>query len=345
MLNIDRLNKIIIIIPKKIYKIILLFLFLIDAIGLNLASLLKKIEILDIAASYNSLTALCPPITHISQKYLAIFLILTVFTIVLLLYRPKLLLIKHISFSLDIADIKQDIFKKYYIKKTDINQCDEMKKIDTIVNAITIQDQVVKSILRNRKSASLCYYGIAHTPLIFRMGFLFGDQNNIMLLHKTRTNDSLFNEWSNNNVYSAITSHESNQSLSSSELIVLISTSFRINYRELESLHPENKHILSFESTIISFDSILSYTQAENYRNTIMIAIRKCAKEYAIQKVHIVISSSVAFTFFLGQAFSSQHDPITIVYHYQNGTYPWGICINEPGEKALVINNTLKNSI
>ena len=332
-------------IPKPVYMTVFMLFLLIDAVGLNLAPLLKKIEIFDIAASYNSLTALYPPITKIAQDYIYVFLALTGVSLLLLLYRPKLILVKHVSYAHDVASVNQDVLKKHHVKKIEINQYEAMKNIETIVDAISDQDRTAKSILRSRKSASLCYYGIAHTPLIFRLGFFMGDQNNIMLLHKTRTNGSLFDELSNDNGYSTITPREINESVSSTELIVSVSTSLKINERDLVSLNPEHKHVLSFESNIISFDSIMSYTQAENFRSAIMHGIRDCVKKYGIQKIHMVISSSVAFTFFLGQALSAQHDPITVVYHFEKGTYPWGICMNETVDKALVINIADDNTV
>ena len=335
----EKLKKTIIGVPKTIYRALFLILLLIDAIGFNLEPMLKKIEICNVAADYNSLIAIFPSITQIAQDYKYVFLALTVATFVLWMYRPKLFLVKQISFSPDIAEVHPDILKKYRVKETEINQCTAMKRTDTIVNAIIEQDKIAESILIGRKSSSLCYYGIAHTPLVFRLGFKMGDQNNLMLLHRIRTNDSQFEEWTEEGGYSTITPRENNTLITSNELIVSVSTSIKISDQDLDSLQPENKHILAFESNNLMFDSITSYKCAESYRNAIMISIRDYVKKYGIQKIHLVISSSVAFTFFLGQAFSAQHDPITVVYHFQNGTYPWGICINESAEKALVINN------
>ncbi len=336
-----KIKRIIIAVPKKIYMIVLFVFLLIDAIGFNLDKVLKNIEVCNVADAYNSLTAIIPSISQIAQQYKYVFLALTLVSFALWIYRPKLFLVKHLSFSQDIAAVHPDILKKYFVKEIDINQCAEMKNTETIANAIAIQDKIVEVIQNKRKASSLCYYGIGHTPLIFRLGFKMGDQNNIMLLHKIRTNDSLFKEWTHEGDYSTILPNERNTSISSSELIVSISTSFVISDTDMKSLKPENKHILSFVSNNISFDSITSYKLAESFRNTIMINIRDCVKKYGIRKIHLVISSSVAFTFFLGQAFSAQHEPITLVYHFQNGAYPWGICINEPADKALMVNDIL----
>lgn len=337
----EKIKRFVVGIPKKVYMIGFFLFLLIDAIGFKFDQILKSVEVFSIADAYNSLIAVFPTIQQVAQQYRYVFLVLTVVFFVLWIYRPKLILVKHVSFSKDIAAVQPNILRRYFVKEIEINQCDEMKKNDTIVNAITIQDKTAEDIQNKRKTSSLCYYGIAHTPLIFRFGFKMGDQNNIMLLHKIRANDSLFEELTHESGYSSIQPNERNISIKSNELLVSISTSLPISVNDLQSLRPENKHILSFVCNNISFDSITSYKLAENFRNTVMITIRDCVKKYGIRKIHLVISSSVAFTFFLGQAFSAQHEPITIVYHFQNGTYPWGININEPANNALVINNEM----
>ena len=65
--------------------------------------------------------------------------------------------------------------------------------------------------------------------------------------------------------------------------------------------------------------------------------VREIVKRYDIRCIHMVISSSVAFTFFLGAGFSSQHDPDIIVYHYDNGKYIWGIDMKRNGSDAVII--------
>lgn len=335
----NRVRKILLNVPKNVYKWLTFVFVLIDAICFGLSTILEKIEVFDISSTYNSILAIFPWLENIAEKYTVVFVGLTFVWLFLWLYRPRLLLLEHTSFAPDIADIEAEFLRNYYVKTIKVDECELMKNNmdDGIIRAIDYQDRVINDL--KMKGIGLCYYGIAHTPLVFRMGFKMGDQSNLKFLHKLRSNDSLFQEWSNEGAYAAIQSNEFNKTVSSQELIVSISTSLEIKKEDLLSLQPENKHILMFKTNNLSFDNITSYSVAENYRTTIMIGIRECVKKYQIKRIHLVISSSVAFTFFLGQAFSNQHDPITIIYHYQNNEYRWGICINEASEKALVINN------
>ena len=115
-----------------------------------------------------------------------------------------------------------------------------------------------------------------------------------------------------------------------------ISTSLPIQDYHLNIFHPKNKHILKFITNYIGFDSIVSYKDAEQLRTNILSTIRNAVIKYNIKRIHMVISSSVAFTFFLAQGFSQQHDPEIIVYHYEQGTYPWGISMHQNSDKAYI---------
>ena len=331
-----KISDIILKVPRKVYWVLLVLLLLIDAIAFDLSPLLQKIEIWDIAAAYNSLISIFPEIAKFAAKLKYLFLLVTAINVILLLYKPRLFLIRHTSFSPNLGDIESDFLKNYYIKKINIDQTDMVKNSIPSIDAILKQDNRAANLIRTCKSSPLCYYGIAHTPLVFRLGFMLGDQSNIKLLHKRRSNDSLFKEWNHEKDMFVITSNELNAQIDSNELIAAISTSQRITEQDIKALHPLDRHVIFFESNNIGFDCITSYEAAENAKNTIMQIIRDLAKKYSIQKIHLVIASSTAFTFFLAQSFSSQHEPVTIVYHYQNGTYPWGICLNERAAAAFV---------
>ena len=55
----------------------------------------------------------------------------------------------------------------------------------------------------------------------------------------------------------------------------------------------------------------------------------------------MVISSSVAFTFALGQGISSHYDPEIIIYHFDMNNpkkYPWGISLLKEPMNCMVVN-------
>ena len=199
-----------------------------------------------------------------------------------------------------------------------------------IPQAVSIIDQELNKIKRKRGDSLLGFYGIAHTPLLFRIGYLIGDQSNVLVFHKTRSNDSKFTEWSRDRgAFIIETPKEYNSGIISKDLIVSISTTFEIKYEELTDLKPQDKHVLMFTANNFGFDVIQSNLDATIARDMIYRNIRDIVKKYDIDKIHFAISSSAAFTFFLGMGYSKQHDPDCIVYHYQRPHYPWGITIRK----------------
>lgn len=327
---------------KKYMKIAAIVFFILFLMSLGINDKLKDISFFNISTIYKTIVAIMPQALYdVLDKYRVQLGILDVvvilLTIVAHLYKPQLGLICHTSMSPDIATVNAKMLSEYHSIIFNIELAGVMEN-NNIVEAMDMQDTKVKSIIKNRKGQLLGYYGIAHTPLIFRMGYHFGDQNNIKLFHKKRNNSSCFEEWTHDSSLDVIRCKEKNQGCKSEELVVSVSTSFEIKENELVSLNKSTRHLLMCTSNNLSFDEIYSYVLADAFRNQIMTNIRDVVKKHGITTIHMAISSSVAFTFFLAAAFSRQHDPTIIVYHYENGKYIWGINMSLEGESAIVLN-------
>lgn len=58
------------------------------------------------------------------------------------------------------------------------------------------------------------------------------------------------------------------------------------------------------------------------------------------------MSTSVAFTFALGQGFSKNYDPDVIIYNYEKQEYVWGLKLFEKSEDSIInLKNTLDEQI
>lgn len=328
-------------IPKSIWAIGLVIVMLLSVVSYGFAAYIDKIEVGDIADWYHTAVNFFPTITNLAEfKGRWIFLVLDILFAGLYIYRrfyrEKVFLIRHQTMAYDLAEIKQEFKKKYQFEENILQQVNEVSSDSVQQNAIEDIDQM--AIEAQKSSKQIAYYGIAHTPLIFRLGFKIGDQNNVILLHKKRSNEDLFEEWKKERSTIKILHNEENMDKNSNELIVAISTSFEVQKQHLDLLHPENKHILFFYTNNSDVDSVLSYEDAEYLRSNILFDIREFVKKYKIDKIHMVISSSVAFTFFLAQGYSPHHDPEIIVYHYIQGKYPWGVNMNKSVDEACVKN-------
>lgn len=253
--------------------------------------------------------------------------------------------------------LNKSLLEEHEIDINEIDLVDEMNNINNNYKKINYIVSVQDSNIENFKNKindndRYGYMGIAHTPLIVRAGYKIGDETRFVLFHKKRNIDvDYYDELDYSEEYKKIKIEKIKVNKDSRELIVAISTTFQIKDEDLGVFAPDKKSVLKFciENLENSeFDVIKSYKQVNEYITTILKEIRRIKQENNITKVHMVISSSVAFTFALGQALSSNYDPEIIVYHYDSNSpdgicYPWGISIFKNCEDCVVINSLENN--
>ncbi len=284
----------------------------------------------------------------ILYSMLGIFLVCIILTIIKLIYINKEIIDKviigHSSMSESQFMVETD--DEYKIEYIDL--IDDMKDTkddyDKIKYAINKQDGLVKAFKRTIDNKhEYGYMGIAHTPLILRMGNQIGDEVGIDFFHKSRT------EGENTTEYVELNQDENFKNLkvatkilnkSSDELIVGLYTTYEIKYDELKVFNPDNKNILIFSSEDLGFDVIKSELQVKHYVQDMMKNVRKVVKDNNITKIHMVLSTSSVMTFALGQAISLNNDPNVTIYHYDINNqrkYTWGIDLSKDYRECLVI--------
>ncbi len=324
---------------KWFWKYFTLFLLVLDLIAYGFKPFVEKSNFPYISDCYQIIISICPNAEEVVLNFSPYLLVLTGISFIIWLYKKSFYLITVKSFSHDLGRVDvENLKKEFRIIQENIDITDVIKN-QSIKNAITIFDKECEAAIKNRNNSPAGFYGIAHTPFIFRLGYRFGDQSNFKLYHKARSNDSIFKEWTDQKgSFIIISPIELNKDVVSDELIVEVSTTFEIKESEIADLKPANKHIVIFKGNILNFDAITSYVDAQNAREVILVTMRSLVKKYDIRKIHMVISSSAAFTFFLGMAYSKQHDPECIVYHYEMPHYPWGLSIKMPTECCFVDN-------
>jgi len=330
---------------KKYYKGICILFVVLIAISFGAGETLKKIEIGEIAGIYNTIVAFVPQkILTVLEQIKLLIVVLWIVSLTLYFWKKRMNILCHTSLAYGVAPVSENIKKEYRIKKMDLD-ISKYSYPEKLGQVILEQDFIIEKF--NDAKGIHGYYGIAHTPLIFRAGYMFGDQRECHLFHRKRSNDADFEEWDDSTSVSDWETsfkevREENKTSKSDELIVAISTSFEIKDSEVESLSKPKCHVIKFQTQTLGFDVIGNYSQAELLRKQIMGKIREIVKKYDIKRIHMAISSSVAFTFFLGMAYSRQHDPEIIVYHYENGKYVWGLDVKRTGNEAIVIPTNTK---
>lgn len=244
------------------------------------------------------------------------------------------------------TQLKQDskFLEEVEVKIEQLDLIDEMEKakenLSSLSYVIGTQDSFVKKFKdKINNTDNFGYMGIAHTPLILRAGYQIGDETKFILFHKLRNSD-YFDKLSESRIYTPLSIEKQDIKEDYKELIVAISTTFQIQDYQLYILEPEDKSIIKFKTEEMGFDVIISQLQIEEYVSKILREIRQIVSERGITKIHLVISSSVAFTFALGQAISNHYDPQIVIYHFDYNNekfYPWGIDLFKDCAECVVI--------
>lgn len=211
----------------------------------------------------------------------------------------------------------------------------EYEKYSKIIDKI---DKIANNFMEYNKEGPHAFAGIMHTPFIVRLGYKIGDETYFKLFHKQRKDDKFVllkdkDEYIGNFPKLNITKKivEGNN-----ELIVSIATTFDIKEEELIKFDVHNKNYIKFETSEKGYEVIISEKQINEYKKKIFDQIRKICKEKNIKKIHLFISSSVAFTFSLAQWFSKNYDPQIIVYNYEGREYAWGVDLFADSSKSIV---------
>lgn len=317
---------------------------------------LKKFELWGISDIANTIDNLFPSLCSIFKNKAIKIIIWALWGLVISLcvskfiMRPKAVVVKHSTFSNAQSTYDGSNLSGYSVKEIDINLVDQMHHLD-IVDAISNQDSVIQEILKEcDEFTEICYYGIAHIPLVFRAGFQMGDEGNIHLYHKYRNEQSQFKEISSDADSFSITlslSEVDTHVPTSREMLVVVATSLPIVDEDLISFQKNDlSYILYFamkDESMYGFDSVESYGIMNRLRTGILKKTREVIVRKNIERIHLVLATSSDFTFFLAQGFSGHHDPEIVVYQYERSSeekYPWGISNKAAPENAVFFRPT-----
>ena len=230
--------------------------------------------------------------------------------------------------------INEDIYSKDISKEIEV-LANDYQKYNTIVEKI---DNISREFMESKEYKFFAYGGIMHTPLILRLGYQLGDETYFKLFHKKR-NESYFKLLKDKNVYIGNYPEMKieKELKESNELVVSIATTFKIKREQLKQFDIDKNNYIKFETANKGYDVIESEEQVNQYKKIIFEEIREVCRDKKIKLIHLCISSSVAFTFALGQGFSKNYDPEVIIYNYEKQEYAWGLKLFERSENSIII--------
>ena len=344
-------------IPHKCFAIVAVF----DACCAIVAFLgedkLKDIKIIN-ANIYDTIANFWPAFTDglstPTGKSVVVFITIAVFLMwaLKILYRQPALLIVHSTMGHDLSNLDANFRKSFYAKRIEIGHripSQNASKAE-IIQAIKAQDETFANIKKTNWRSIIFYYGVAHTPFIFRLGHQFGQTCRIRLLHRFRVTEDAqeFKELPchDDNKAAWVNCIQPDNNRQSNELLVAIATTYPIKDEDLRTIDPDNAmYIYKVEIDRKDYDFFSSYNKIRSYADRIAEDIRLLVKEKGIRTIHLAISSSVPFTFYLAQQMNTQQYPSIIVYQYEPGRYTWGIDIRETDHTKAVIRCEVKEGV
>ena len=248
-------------------------------------------------------------------------------------YRPRIILVKHATMDKELR-IGTEFKKTYYCRNYEVTLTPQNN--GNLQQLLSTQDKAVERISSKiREAERLVYYcGIAHTPLVFRMGYQLHGKN-IRFLHEFR-NGKIENH------FTELQEHDEDRksrdeyfeqlSCNATDLLVGIGATYLVQNKDLDSIDPSrsmHRFTYNIEEKMRGFDYYNSRHKIKSEVTTLVLQIGEICKKHKIERVHIVISASTAFTFMLAQSMNSNQIPEIAVYHYETSNYPWGILVRE----------------
>lgn len=264
--------------------------------------------------------------------------------------KRKLLIIEHSSLQKMKFTYSEKELEDYAIKKLQINQYETLnnpdlslqEKVSKIINEI---EKSLPEILKNvEKGYQVGYAGIANIPATFMLGYELGDENKRQYFHKFRkdADDDDFHLLKSEDRQLTFDKIETpNDLLRPGKILLLIQLTRPISNEDIQDVLEDNDYIIKYEiPKTINYDVVDSAQQINQYTEEILTYITGIQKNSNITEIKICVAASSSFIFGLGTKFSKTQNKDTVIFHFQNNTYPWGINVTK---KIPVIKKFINN--
>lgn len=253
--------------------------------------------------------------------------------------KKKLLIIEHSSlqkmnFTYDENELGDYADKRLSINQYEVLNNEQISTQEKVFLTITeVNDKIPKILDYVDKGYQIGYAGIANIPATFMLGYELGDENKKLFFHKRRDNsaDDNFHMLKDEpRQFTFLPNITLNDPTKSGKILVLIQLTQPIRDADLLDIHEDNDYIIKYEiPQTINYDVVDSSRQINEYTNRILSDIAEIQKNSNITQIKICGAASGAFIFALGTKFSKTQNKDTVIFHYQNNTYPWGINVTK----------------
>ncbi len=255
--------------------------------------------------------------------------------------RKNLLLIRHQSLNPLVSDAVRDDLPDYLrsLKFTEIaidlaHLFRDGRLIDP-VEAVNTQQKItseIQHLCRNNANLEIAYYGIAHIPLVFLLGYQLNLRKSIHIFEHNRQNNK-WNLLQDANSYPDLIIKKAASSVGT-DAIIRFGISYPIPDSDVTQVMPASKLIVDLALPTPTPDAIRNVDQLENYaRNFRSILDDIHNTDADIRRIHVFYAGPVSLAFRCGQLISPTIHPKIAIYNYcvqDIPKYKWGIQVNVP---------------
>jgi len=259
-------------------------------------------------------------------------------------YQKNLLLIRHQSLDPIMPDairdeLPDDLRNMPYIEYAiDLTHLFSDGRLTNPRLAISEQQEKTNEIRQLYKAnphLELAYYGIAHIPLVFWLGYQLNARKSINIFEHNREN----NKWNLLQVATTfpdllVRGVSDNAGSSGTDVIIKFGISYPVMDSDLNQIAIESRSTMELTLSSPTLDVVRNVGQLEKYA----LAFRAMLDEIhnfstPINRIHVFYAGPVSLAFRCGQLISPTIHPKILVYNYSSQDtpkYKWGIQVNTP---------------
>jgi len=263
-------------------------------------------------------------------------------------HRNNLLLIRHQSLDPIIPDaIRDDLpdnlrntsFTEIAIDLAHLFEDGRLTNLQLAIDEQRAKTNEIRRLYESNPNIDLVYYGIAHIPLVFLLGYQLNVRRPINIFEHNRGN----NRW---NLLQTATSfpdlivqgYPSDVSKLGTDIIIKFGVSYPIMDTDVNQILPSANSMIELAVPSPSPDVVRNIDQLEKYAlifRAILDEIHNLSAR--IDCVHVFYAGPVSLAFRCGQLISPTIHPKVLVYNYVSHDHPkykWGIHVNIPSTSS-----------
>ncbi len=256
--------------------------------------------------------------------------------------RKSLLLIRHQSLDPLLSEAVRDDLPDYLrsLKLTEAvidltHLFGDGRLVDpwVAINEQQEKTREIQHLCKTNVNIELAYYGIAHIPLVFLLGYQLNIRKSINIFEHNRQN----NKWDllqTANSYPDLIVKKSIADNFGTDTVIKFGVSYPILDADVAQVVPNSKLVVSLALPTPTLDAVRNLNQLEHYARNFRDVLDDIHNTDAdIRRIHVFYAGPVSLAFRCGQLISPTIHSKIVIYNYcvqDVPKYKWGIQVNAP---------------